>query len=93
MVDEELTPGVAVSGDDLDAWAADAILGDYHPCGTCRMGRPDDPATVVGPDGAVHGTDGLFVVDASVFPTIPRANIHLTVIAVAERLAELVAGG
>jgi choline dehydrogenase-like flavoprotein len=31
------------------------------------------------------------VVDASVFPTIPRANIHLTVIAVAERLAELIA--
>lgn len=85
----ELVPGIAVSDADLSVWAADSILGDYHPCGTCRMGERNDERAVVGPNGAVHGSDGLFVADASILPTVPRANIHLTVLGVAERIAEL----
>lgn len=64
-----------------------AGLGDYvHAAGSCRMGAPDDPLAVVDPDGAVIGMHGLFVCDASVFPTVPRANTHLPVVMVAERL-------
>lgn len=64
-----------------------AGLGDYvHAAGTCRMGAADDPDAVVSPDGEVHGVPGLFVADASVFPALPRANTHLPVVMVAERL-------
>jgi choline dehydrogenase-like flavoprotein len=40
--------------------------------------------------GRVYGVGGLRVADASVFPTIPRANIHCTVVAVAEKLADAI---
>ena len=43
---------------------------------------------VVDADGRVQGVDGLRVADASILPTIPRANTHLTVLAVAEAMAE-----
>ena len=50
-----------------------------------------DPATgaVVGPGGAVHGIDGLFVADASVMPDIPSANTHVPTVMLAERIASL----
>jgi choline dehydrogenase len=71
-------------GRDVDA--ADhvraAVRGFFHPTGTCAIGR------VVDGDGRVLGLEGLRVVDASVMPTIPRANTNLTTIALAERLAE-----
>jgi choline dehydrogenase len=59
----------------------------YHPSSTCRMGPADDPRAVVDHAGRVHGVAGLRVADASIFPTSPRANIHATVVAVAEKLA------
>jgi choline dehydrogenase len=64
----------------------------YHPSSTCRMGPADDPMAVVDRSGRVHGVRGLRVVDASVFPTSPRANIHATVVAVAEKLADSLRG-
>jgi choline dehydrogenase len=59
----------------------------HHPVGSCRMGRPDDPDAVVGTDGRVRRTEGLWVFDASVIARVPSANTHLAVIALAERLA------
>jgi choline dehydrogenase len=59
----------------------------YHPSSTCRMGPADDPGAVVDHRGCVHGIRGLRIADASIFPTGPRANIHATVVAVAEKLA------
>ncbi len=55
----------------------------FHPAGTCPIGP------VVDARCAVNGMEGLFVADASVMPTIPRANTNLTVIAIAERVADL----
>ena len=73
--------------DDIDAWLL-ANVNDYvHAVGTCRMGRPGDPAAVVDPDCRVQGYDGLRVCDASVMPDLPKANTHLTVVAVADELA------
>ena len=72
---------------DIDAWLL-ANVNDYvHAVGTCRMGRPDDPAAVVDPDCRVLGYEGLRVCDASVMPDLPKANTHLTVVAIADELA------
>ena len=70
----------------IDAWL-DAHVADYvHAVGTCRMGTRGDPAAVVDTDCRVIGYDGLRVCDASVMPDLPRANTHLTTVAIAERL-------
>jgi 5-(hydroxymethyl)furfural/furfural oxidase len=58
-----------------------------HLSSSCRMGSPDDPTTVVDPDCRVLGVEGLRVIDASVMPTVPRANSLLSVLMVAERMA------
>ena len=65
-----------------------ANLGDYfHASGTCRMGRPDDEDAVVDPSCRVIGHEALWVCDASVMPDLPRANPHLTIVAMAELFA------
>jgi choline dehydrogenase len=64
----------------------------FHPSGTCRMGPSGDPGAVVDHEGRVYGVEGLQVVDASIFPTIPRANVHCTIVAAAEKLADVMRG-
>ena len=51
------------------------------------MGAPDDPRAVVAPDGRVIDAPGLSVIDASIMPEIPRANIHLSTVMLAEHIA------
>lgn len=58
-----------------------------HLCSTARMGAPDSPASVVDPSCRVLGVEGLRVIDASVMPEVVRANLNLTVIAMAEHMA------
>ncbi len=62
----------------------------YHPAGTCKLGS--DPAAVVDLELRVRGLDGLRVVDASVLPVIPNAHPNATVLAIAERAADLISG-
>jgi len=71
----------------LPAWARSRVGTTFHPSSTCRMGPASDPMAVVDHNARVHGVVGLRVVDASIFPTGPRANIHFTIVAVAEKLA------
>ncbi|MDP9473136.1 MAG: GMC oxidoreductase, partial [Chloroflexota bacterium] len=59
----------------------------HHPSTTCRMGPADDSMAVVDGAGRVHGVHQLRVADASIFPSCPRANLHFTICAVAEKLA------
>ena len=77
--------------DQLASYARDNVRGYFHGVGTCRIGAEADPGAVVDATGAVQGLERLYVCDASIIPTIPRANTNLTTIAVAERIAELLA--
>jgi choline dehydrogenase-like flavoprotein len=83
-------PVDALSSDEaIDEWLS-RYIGDYvHAAGTCRMGRADDPLAVVDPACRVRGFERLRVCDASVMPDIPRANTHLTTVAIAERVATM----
>jgi choline dehydrogenase len=74
----ELRPGTLAP----DEYVRSTIRGYFHPAGTCPIGD------VVDGRGRIHGLDGLVVADASIMPTLPRANTNLTTAAVAERLAE-----
>jgi choline dehydrogenase-like flavoprotein len=62
----------------------------YHVSGTCRMGADDDPLAVCDSRLKVRGVQGLRVVDASVFPTIPSVNPVGTIMAVAEHASAMV---
>jgi choline dehydrogenase len=78
----ELRPGEQP----LEAHVRESVRGYFHPAGTCAMG------TVVDDRGRVHGIDGLLVGDASIMPTLPRANTNLTTAAIASRIAAGLAG-
>jgi choline dehydrogenase-like flavoprotein len=70
----------------IDDWLRSTVTDYVHAVGTCRMGRLGDPAAVVDADCNVIGYAGLRVCDASVMPDLPKANTHLTTVALAERL-------
>lgn len=72
----------------MEAWIRGRATAFYHPVGTCRMGSATDRQAVIAPDCRVHGVAGLRVIDASIMPTIPRANTNLTTIMIAERMAD-----
>lgn len=80
----------AVLDDDdaLDAHLLATVADAQHGTSTCRMGRADDPTTVVDSDCRVHGTENLYIVDASIFPSVPRANTNLASIMVGELMAD-----
>jgi len=68
----------------------------HHACGTCRIGRPDDGLAVLDGDFRVRGTQGLRVVDASIFPKIPGFFIVSSIYMAAEKAADVIladAGG
>lgn len=91
LVAAELSPGPVVRTDaEVADWVRDSIGIYYHPACTCRMGPAGDPLAVVDAAGLVHGLDGLAVCDASIFPTLMRANTNLPAAMVAEHLARAV---
>jgi choline dehydrogenase-like flavoprotein len=71
---------------DILHWARRAGMTLYHPTSTCAIG------TVVDPQLRVYGIDRLRVVDASVFPTVPRGNTNAPTIMAAEKAADLITG-
>ncbi len=77
----------------LEGFIRKAAVGVWHASCSCRMGADDDRLAVTTPTGRVRGVEGLRVVDASVFPVIPRANTNLPTIMVAERISEAILTG
>ena len=60
----------------------------YHPCGTCKMGVDD--MAVVDQDLKVNGIGNLRVIDASVIPEIPSANLNAPTLMIAEKGSEAI---
>ena len=89
----EIQPGAgAQSDDELDACIREHAESAYHPCGTARMGRRDDPMAVVDPECRVIGVEGLRLADSSVFPRITNGNLNAPSIMVGEKAADHVLG-
>ncbi|MDE1996147.1 MAG: GMC family oxidoreductase N-terminal domain-containing protein [Rhizobiaceae bacterium] len=72
----------------LTAFIGSAVGGVWHASGTCKMGSEGDPQAVTNGVGEVYGVGGLRICDASLMPTIPRANTNTPVIMMAERIAD-----
>ena len=66
-----------------------ATVGDWH--SSRPVGADDDPMAVADGRGRVRGTDNLFIGDASLMPTIPTGNIHLTTLMIGQRVGEWLA--
>lgn len=64
------------------------VMSVWHISGTCKMGAQSDPMAVVDSSGRVFGIANLRVVDASIMPSLPRANTNIPVIMIAEKLAD-----
>jgi choline dehydrogenase len=79
---------VASDRDLLRRYACRSSGSGYHPCGTAPMGPDGDPLAVLDQYGRVSGVEGLFIADASIFPTIMRANTNIPTIMVGERFGE-----
>ncbi len=89
----EIQPGEAAQSDDaLDAFIRDNVESAYHPCGTARMGRAEDPGAVVDPECRVIGVERLRLADSSIFPRIPNGNLNAPSIMTGEKAADHILG-
>ena len=87
---EEFKPGKQfVAEDELLKQVADIGTTIFHPVGTCKMGKEDDPTAVVDSELKVIGVEGVRVVDASVMPTITSGNTAAPTMMIAEKIARL----
>jgi len=96
VVDRRLEPPDDVVANDVefDRWIRQTVGTARHVSGTCKMGPDSDPMAVVDQYCRVKGVQGLWVVDGSVIPRVPRSGgIHATIIMIGERVADWVAAG
>lgn len=88
---EEFKPGPQFQTDEELARASGDIgTTIFHPVGTCKMGKADDPMAVVDSELRVRGVQGLRVVDGSVMPFITSGNCNSPIIMIADRAADLI---
>lgn len=81
-------PSRGTSREDLAALCRRFAGSGYHPCGTLKMGPAEDDRAVVDARGRCHGIDQLVVADASIMPSVPRANTNLTCLMIGEHIGE-----
>jgi choline dehydrogenase-like flavoprotein len=88
---EEYLPGAQVGDDEAALEHAAGNIGTtiFHPVGTARMGRDDDPRAVVDARLRVIGLEGLRVADASVMPSITSGNTNSPTMMIAEKAAAM----
>ena len=91
---DEIQPGTEVQSDEqIDAFIREHAESAFHPCGTAKIGRPDDPQAVADPKLRVIGIQNLRVADSSVFPRITNGNLNGPSIMVGEKAADHVLDG
>nr|WP_298373039.1 GMC family oxidoreductase N-terminal domain-containing protein [uncultured Halomonas sp.] len=91
---EEWRPGVQYQTDEeLTRLAGDIASTIFHPVGTMKMGRDDDPFAVLDSRLKVRGIQGLRVVDASIMPTITSGNTNSPTLMIAEKAARWIISG
>jgi choline dehydrogenase len=89
---EEFRPGAQYqSDDDLTRLAGEIGTTIFHPVGTCKMGRDDDPLAVTDPHLHLRGVSGVRIADASVMPTITSGNTGSPTLMIAEKAARWMA--
>jgi choline dehydrogenase len=90
---DEYKPGNQYQSDEeLIKAAGDIGTTIFHPVGTCKMGRDDDPMAVLDSQLRVRGIHHLRVVDASAMPTITSGNTAAPTMMIAQRAVELLTG-
>ena len=90
IIREEIAPGTTAETDEeLAAFCLATTFTNYHPVGSCRMGRDEDPMAVVDPQLQVRGVTGLRIGDASIMPRIPGANTNAPTMVIADRCVDL----
>jgi choline dehydrogenase len=82
------TPDRKASDSDIAAWLQTVANTEHHPTSTCRMGSDD--MAVVDSSGLVHGLERLRIVDGSILPRVPSANINAPIMMVAEKIAAVI---
>jgi choline dehydrogenase len=91
--DREEFPGIQAQSDaDLMTAAKQRGTTTFHLMGTCRMAPDNDPTAVVDDQLRVRGLENLRVVDASIMPTMPSANLNASVLMLAEKAADMIRG-
>lgn len=90
FIDEVVFPDPArpTGDDDLARLVRSVSASGYHPSCTAHMGPPEDRTAVVDQYGRCYGVEGLVVADASIMPTVPRANTNLSSIMIGEMIGE-----
>ena len=94
VADHRIQPNDDTLADDaaLDLWIRQTVGTARHVSGTCKMGPDSDPMSVVDQTCKVKGVEGLWVVDASIMPRVPRSGgAHATVLMIGERAVEWIA--
>lgn len=90
---KEIQPGTDLQTDDeLDGFIREHVESAFHPCGTARMGRADDPMAVVDSECRVIGVEGLRLADSSIFPRITNGNLNSPSIMVGEKASDHILG-
>ena len=79
------TPDRTASDTEIEAWLRTVANTEHHPTSTCRMGSDD--LSVTDSAGRVHGLEKLRIVDGSILPRVPSANINAPIIMAAEKIA------
>lgn len=89
---EEIFPtSDQISIEQIKAHCKATVKTNYHPVGTCKMGKQSDDKSVVDHHLSVYGIEGLRIVDASIMPSIPSGNTNAPVMAIAHKAAEIIA--
>ncbi len=81
-------PSRGIERQDLETLCRRFAGSGYHPCGTLKMGPQEDETAVVDSRGRCHGVEQLVIADASIMPSVPRANTNLTCLMIGEKIGE-----